>query len=356
MSRYSKYKMFFYKEKILSLPQAKEIVAPLHIRIKPTNVCNHDCWYCSYRLSNVQLGKDMVERDFIPEEKMMEIIQDCEDMGVKAITFSGGGEPLVYKYMPQTLRRLADSPISFATLTNGSRLQGEVAELFAKYGTWVRVSMDGYDNESYQRFRSTGKEEFDKILSNMKKFKQLEGSCDLGVSYVVGKDNCHKVYEIANILADIGVDSLKIAPAIVDNDGEISNQYHQPFYELVREQIEKIKSDFGKKMEIYDSYHYQLGSFEKKYNWCPYAQILTIIGADLNVYPCHDKAYNLDNGLLGSIKDTSFKEWWLSNAKRMIAKINPSCDCNHHCTANEHNRILLDYLDALDEERHLPFI
>ena len=350
---YTKYKMFHYKDKLDSLPRDKAITPPIHIRIKPTNVCNHDCWYCAYKVSHLQLGKDMVERDFIPEQKMLEIIDDCEKMGVKAITFSGGGEPLVYKYMPQTLRRLIQTNIAFATLTNGARLDGEIAEIFAKYGTWVRVSMDGYDNESYQKFRGVGKNEFDRIISNMEKFKKIGGPCYLGVSYIVGHENWHKIYEIAKILKEIGIDSLKISPAIVSNDGEKTNLYHQDFYKNAKEEIKKAQDDFGGTLEIYDSYHYQLNSFKKDYNWCPYSQMLMVIGADLNIYPCQDKAYNLDEALLGSIKDISFRKWWLQN-KEAFFKINPSCVCNHHCVAHEKNKIIIEYLSA--DKKHLGFV
>ncbi len=74
---YTKMKIFHYMEKIDSLPKnTDKIMAPIHIRIKPTNVCNHNCWYCAYRADNLQLGKDMVIKDYIPEKKMMEIIDD----------------------------------------------------------------------------------------------------------------------------------------------------------------------------------------------------------------------------------------------------------------------------------------
>ena len=350
---YTKYKMFHYKDKLDSLSRDKAITPPIHIRIKPTNVCNHDCWYCAYKVSHLQLGKDMVERDFIPEQKMLEIIDDCEKMGVKAITFSGGGEPLVYKYMPQTLRRLIQTNIAFATLTNGARLDGEIAEIFAKYGTWVRVSMDGYDNESYQKFRGVGKNEFDRIISNMEKFKKIGGPCYLGVSYIVGHENWHKIYEIAKILKEIGIDSLKISPAIVSNVGEKTNLYHQDFYKNAMEEIKKAQEYFGGILEIYDSYHYQLNSFKEDYNWCPYSQMVMVIGAYLNIYPCQDKAYNLDEALLGSIKDVSFREWWLQN-KEAFFKINPSCVCNHHCVAHEKNKIIIEYLGA--DKKHLGFV
>lgn len=350
---YTKYKMFHFKEKLDSLPKDREILPPIHIRIKPTNVCNHDCWYCAYRVSNLQLGKDMVEKDFIPQEKMFEIIEDCEEMGVKAITFSGGGEPLIYKYMQQTLEKLVVSQISFATLTNGAKLNGEIAKIFAKYGTWVRVSMDGYDNESYHKFRHSGKKEFDKIIKNMQDFKNLNGKCNLGVSYIVGQENYHAIYDMAKILSAIGVDSLKISPAIVSNDGVGNNCYHQEIYASVKENIQKAKQDFGERLEIYDSYHYQLDSFEKDYDWCPYSQMLMVIGADLNIYPCQDKAYNLEEALLGSIKEKRFKDWWLSN-KEAFFKVNPCKVCNHHCVAHDKNRIILEYLNA--DREHLGFV
>src|SRR3989338_5144674 len=145
---YSRMKIFHFKEKLDSLPIEKDIIlSPLHIGIKPTNICNHNCWYCAYRKDNIQLGKDMVIQNQIPREKMLELIDDFIDMGLKALTFSGGGEPLGYPYLLETLRKLSDTRIKLGCITNGSMLYGEVAEIFSQKGTWIRVSMDGWDNK-----------------------------------------------------------------------------------------------------------------------------------------------------------------------------------------------------------------
>ena len=93
--------------------------------------------------------------------------------------------------------------------------------------------------------------------------------------------------------------------------------------------------------------------FKKTYSWCPFLQILPVIGADLNIYPCQDKAYNLDEGLIGSIKEQSFKDFWFSDKKKFL-KINPSVHCNHHCVANAKNKLILDYLNVDNE--HLGFV
>ena len=85
---------------------AGEVRAPVHIRIKPTNVCNHDCYFCAYRSQDMSLGEDMDKRDRIPREKMLEIADDLVAMGVEAVTFSGGGEPLIYPHLVETIERL----------------------------------------------------------------------------------------------------------------------------------------------------------------------------------------------------------------------------------------------------------
>jgi len=78
-----------------------------------------------------------------------------------------------------------------------------------------------------------------------------------------------------------------------------------------------------------------------------------VIGADLNIYSCQDKAYNLEQGLIGSIESRRFREFWFSD-KNTFFKVNPSTDCDHHCVSNEKNRLILEYLGA--QRDHLDFV
>lgn len=352
---YTKMKIFHFRNKIESLPEEVNLIEPpVQVRIKPTNVCGHNCWYCAYRAENLQLGKDMKINDYIPKDKMFEIIDDMENIGVKAVTFSGGGDPFYYPYFLETLQKLSKASVKFAALTNGARLQGKTAEIFAKHGTWIRVSIDGWDDKSYSDYRKVSDGEFTNVMNNMEAFKKLNGECYLGVCIVVDKDNSSHIYNIINKLRDIGVNSVKVAPCIVSNRGSENNDYHAVISKTVKEQTDKAVSDFcNGRFEIFDSYHTQLETFSKEYEWCPYLQIVPVIGADLNVYPCHDKAYNLDDGLLGSLKDMTFKEFWFSE-KSNFFKVNPSRHCNHHCVADKNNQLLLEYLSA--EKEHLAFV
>jgi sulfatase maturation enzyme AslB (radical SAM superfamily) len=272
-------------------------------------------------------------------------------MGVKALTFSGGGEPLLYQHLPATLEALSYSPVKVAAITNGALLRGEIAELFANHGSWVRVSMDGWDDASYKEYR--GVADYSKIMANMEAFVKLGGSCKLGVVINVSKENASHLYDMTKSLKDIGVQSVKFAPCVVDDDQMKNNTYHAPVSTVAIPWIADCEQNLADdSFQVVNGYHTQLESFDKSYKWCPMSQIRCVIGADCNVYTCQDKAYTTD-GLLGSIKDRSFKEFWMNNKHRFYM-IHPHKNCNHHCVANELNKTIHSYLDV--DKEHLEFV
>lgn len=352
---YTTVKAFHYRDKIESLPlDVDEIKHPIHIRIKPTNVCGHSCWYCSYKTDFLQLGKDMVKKDFIPKDKMMEIIDDIIEMGVNAVTFSGGGDPFYYPHLLDAVKKLAKSPVKFASLHNGSRLKGELAEVFAHHGTWVRVSIDGWDDKSYAEYRSIREGEFTKVMNNMENFKKLNGSCYLGISLIIDQKNAPHVFDFTKRLKNIGVDSVKMSAVVIGDDIEKGNLYHKGIFDSVKSQIKRAEEELAdESFEVCDSYHELDKRFTKEYTWCPFLQLVPVIGADLNVYSCHDKAYTLGEGVLGSIKNQGFKDFWFED-KNKFFKINPSIMCNHHCTVNHKNKMIIEYFET--DKQHKAFI
>ena len=349
MSTYYSSLKFLNFNKQLNAISKGEVVAPIHIRVKPINLCNHDCWYCAYRTDNVTLGDQMNERDQIPRGKMIELAHDFVDMGVKAVTFSGGGEPLIYKPLPEIIEILAKGGIRIASLTNGSNLKGRVADAFAKYGTWVRVSIDAWDNESYVKSRGAKSNDFSKLIKNISDFTARDTKCVLGVSFIVGKDNYKHIAEVCSLLKTCKVDHVKISGAVVSNDAAGNNAYHSLIKDEVAKQILETKKLEDEGFKVLNHYHDLEERFEKKYNKCPFLKFLTVVGADQYIYTCQDKAYT-ETGKIGSIKNKSFKDFWLSKENKIFLNtFNPSTKCNHHCVSHAKNIAINDYL-SIDEE------
>jgi MoaA/NifB/PqqE/SkfB family radical SAM enzyme len=350
---YSNFKFLRYADHIDALCEQR-VAAPIHIRIKPINACNHSCWYCAYRVKNLQLGEDIDYKDMIPEAKMFEIVNDLIEIGVKAVTFSGGGEPLLYKPLPEVVQRLAEGGVRVATLTNGSKLTGKVADAFADYGTWVRVSTDAWDDESFAKSRGIHEGAFSELLQNMQAFSKRGSKCVLGVSFVVDEINYHHLYDVCALFKNVGVNHVKFSGVVVSNYGTENNIYHSRIRTIVAEQIKRAQGLADDHFAVINHYHDLDDRFQKSYSICPYLMFLTVIGADCKVYTCQDKAFT-ESGTLGSIKDLRFKEFWFSEENRQrIFGLDPSKQCSHHCVSHGKNLAIMDLL-SIDPD-HGPFV
>ena len=351
-SVYSPLKVFTFPEHAVS--PAHGLRSPVHVRIKPVNACNERCWYCAYRLDELSLGSDMHLRDTIPHEKMLEIVDDLIAMNVKAVTFSGGGEPLIYAHITETVHRLAAGGIKIGMLTNGVALKGEAAAALAAHATWVRVSIDAAEGEAYARSRRVPAAFFDQVLENVRQFVGLSREATIGFSFIVNQDNATAVRAFCELAKDLGTHHVKLSACVVSNDAIENNRYHEPIAGIVREEIAAARALESDSFHILDHYHAMPERFERPYRACPMLEYLTVIGADCTVYTCQDKAYTA-SGTLGSLKDRRFRDFWNSpENEALIRGWNASEACRHHCVAHAKNLLLTEFRSL--EPDHALFV
>ena len=284
---YNQLKIFNFPDHLKEIKKGK-IPSPIHVRIKPTNSCNHHCWYCAYKSQSLSLGRDMRIQDSIPELKMYEIIKDLIEMEVHAITFSGGGEPLSYPYLAQCLEKISKSKIKIGVITNGSLLTGKIADLLAEFGTWIRISMDSWSDESMMKARSVRSGEFEKIKNNIHQFSKRRSNCSLGISFIVDKNNYKEIKGFCEQMYEIGVQHVKISGCVVSDKSLENNRYHKEIRKEVLEQIQRAEQLTNDNFSIVNHYHGLDGNFKKPYEACRISKLLTIIGADTKIYRCQD--------------------------------------------------------------------
>lgn len=359
---YSHQKIAFHKEKLKSLAEGR-ITSPPYVRVKPTNRCNHRCFYCSY---DPDFGYLLSEKkyilDEIPREKMMEILDDFKEMGVKAITYSGGGEPLVYPYIEECLQKNIDDGIDISIITNGQSLSGKKAELLAK-AKWVRISADSCTPEIFVATRRIPERFFYELENNLRNFAKIKNpDCEFGINFVVNEKNAQYVLESTKYFKSLGLNHIRFSPVFIPKGHkdcpEGSNKYHAPFRESVLAQIKKAKELEDENFTVYDFYETDFDSSlicQRKYHKCFMMQVTPVIAANSSVYFCHDKAYS-DSGLLGSIKNRSFKDLWFSpEAKRIFDTFDPMKGCQHHCTADGRNLAIQEMILDIDNlEKYTP--
>lgn len=352
---YSNLKIFHHAELLQKL-KTGERVAPIYVRIKPTNACNENCYYCHYKNSYLQLG-NYRPNDMIPREKMLEIVDDLAEIGTKAVAFSGGGEPTVYPYINETLKRVLDRGINLAIITNGTRLQGETAELLA-HAKWVRLSIDSSNAKLYAETRGVREDVFHDLCRNIEQFaKQKDENCELGVNYVVSNRNHGDVLEMARLMKSLGVNHVKFAP-VMSNESE---KYHESFKEQVMTDLEKAKELEDSSFRIIDLYtsdikRWESGiiAFDRAYTQCWMKELHCIIAADQRIYYCQDKAY-LPNGAVGDLHNRSFKNVWFDpETTKLFREFDAHKTCAEHCVHDDRN-IMLNQFFSVDEN-HVNFL
>lgn len=346
---YSNLKIFAHLEELKRVKNGERI-APIYVRIKPTNRCNQNCYYCSYADSELGLRDIVSRQDQIPWNKMQEIIRDFSDMGVKAVTFSGGGEPLVYPYIIQAIEGMKNVGVQTSVITNGQLLDGERAQAL-KDAKWVRISCDSADAKTYAKVRKIPLDAFDKVCNNIKKFANIKDiSCELGINFVINHENAEQVYDMAVLSKGLGANHIKFSARITKGLFE----YHEPFREKVIEQLhkaqEKLEDESFKVINKYECDFDTAMVFARQYHKCYINNLVTTIAADCKVYFCHDKAY-VSSGIVGDLREKSFKELWFSDEViRRYREFDAQKECQHHCVYDDRN-ILLNVLYGLDENQ-----
>ena len=355
-NKYSDFKIFHHVEKLNSFV-AGEVLAPVYVRVKPINLCNHGCFFCVYSTGfRVKDGgpeehivsgmhEDMKEDDIIPRDKMMQTLSELANMGTKAITWSGGGEPLMHPDIVDFMRLTLLLKMDLSIITNGQNLAKERAEVLAD-AKWVRVSMDYTNGEEMKRFRNVPEKSFDSIIRNLRGFAGMkDAGCDLAVNYIVHRNNYKNLGGLTQLLKDSGVENVRFSPMYVPDFYE----YHKPIAEEVNEQLAKIQTICDDRFTVNSTYNTTPGSSHshtRSYNRCFVMQTVPVIGADMKVYACHNKAYD-STGCIGSIKDQSFHQLWFSKeTKEYMQKFNAKTTCMHECSNDRKNILINEVINA----------
>lgn len=350
-NHYSSHKIVWHPEKMQSFLKW-HLTAPIYVRIKPTNHCNHDCFYCVYKPSFAgmhALSKDR-EKSFdgkpseLSLEKLLEILKDFASMGVRAVTFSGGGEPLMHPDIVEVLDKAHQLGIATSLITNGQLLKDERAKA-AGSCHWVRISMDYNSADQMAYSRGVSARLYDDLYDNLRRFSQSKKpQCELTCNFVVHRGNFDGLFETAKKLKESGVQDIRFSPMWIPS----FHTYHRQIEFEVNRQLKQIQSLCDDNFSVSTTYNLRssCNACNRRYSRCYYMEIVPVIAADACVYACHNKAYD-PSGFLASLEKQSFYEaWFSSDLRRRMLELNPKMVCHHQCANDAKNQFLTDIVQS----------
>lgn len=348
---YSPLKIFHHPSRLAALGRG-EHHAPLHVQLIPTNKCNQNCDGCAYRMEGYPSNAMFDTCDEIPWSKLVEVIDDCEDMGVRAIELTGGGEPTLHPQFLELCQRIVDAGIDLGVVTNGVRWSSRFPEILA-CAKWVRFSIDAGCEETYSSYRHTTPRGYEVVRSNLRSLVVAKTSPEMliGVGFVVTKENWKEVKEATRRAREDGADNIRISALFQNQGAEYFHAFYDDASELCRE-AELLSTPSFRVFNLFGDRLHDLHDAAPDYRECGYSKLTTYLGADQTAYTCCMNAYN-EKGIIGTFREQSFRDMWFSEKTRQRLQGRDARQCPR-CMYNAKNTTIAYATDP--KPLHVSFV
>lgn len=213
----SKIVAHFDKLAMLFNPEQKEQVGPITVEFHPSTKCNHACPGCTFNIGTLSADK----RFNFDTELLDQLLIDLEELNVRGIDISGGGEPLCHPEIDDILASFA-AKFDVGLVTNGGLLNEAHNEAIVDNCLWCRVSLDAGSQKVYNEMHGNiSSVNFDDIISKIKALGatklRKKSSITLGVSFLLTPTNFMDVLPAINIIKDIpGIDYFQTKPIVLN--------------------------------------------------------------------------------------------------------------------------------------------
>lgn len=320
-----KLKNFNFNEKVELQPSQIEKINnklrpfPITVEVDLTNHCNHRCSFCVW---GEHISSD---KSSLKKQNILKCIQGMRKLGAKAITFTGGGEPMIHKDFYEILVTSKKLGFDCGLITNGSVITEKNAELLLDNLNWLRISMSGGDKDSY--FKVQGKDHFELVIKNLKIIssikKKKNSKTKIGLRMLITEQNVHTLFSLVKIISDInGINYLQIAP---DHDNHDDGSFWHG--KIVKKEKDKSENVLNKKNIDFITSGFEIlntnNNDKQKTLNIPkkcYAHFYQVaIMADGNVSFCKNARFD-EKFFIGNINEEKIENIWNSEKNKEIEK------------------------------------
>lgn len=311
---------------------------PMAVTIGVTTGCQCHCVHCSAK------GRSKSRPDLSLEE-LRRTVQQCIDLGVANITFTGG-EPLLRDDLEQIVSSVSPDQAISQVFTNGFALTPERAKSLKNAGAFgVQISLDSADPAEHDRLRG-----LDGAFRAVKKGVRnaLDAGLLVGISTYATRQNTlnHNLIPIADLCAQWGVHEISIFDAI--KTGGLSNQEDVTLDRISRKVLHKdnllLNKKYQKILRVVTQSWTNSGSGFSRFIGCLAANRQFHITAQGDFTPCDFTPLSF-----GNVRTESVKSLW----EKLIS--HPDY-CQHQLSCRMQDPFFRkQYIDKIPEDADLPY-
>lgn len=293
----------------------KRDCSPFSVELHLTSYCNHNCYHCSYRNRR---SKHLTVND----NEIEILVEDLVKMRVNGIYWSGGGEPTTLKNISKYMKKIADSDIEQALVTNGILLNDKMIAHLVRFN-YIAVSFPASKNQTYQKI--TGCYTRDRLYKNIKKLRSILEKTIIGARCVINKFNYKEIISIYNDAKELGFDYIIFIP-VIDYEKRGNTELTKEEKDYLKEEIKTmtpyLDSSFTNLLDIFDRGMLYYKEENKSGDPC-YANNIratAFINYDGGVWLCQPHIGNPEYSI-GNINERRFCEIWNSERHKEVIKL-----------------------------------
>ena len=308
---------------------------PVLLEINLSSVCNQACRWCISSFSHVSnpaMSKAEKEAKkssgcsskWIDVQHLERFVDEAQAFGVKAVNWSGGGEPTVHPQFTD-IALFTSGKLEQGLMTNG-QFPKKYVSIIGENMRWVRISLDTFDAEKYHYHRYSS--QFCQILENIRLLTYH--SAEVGLNMNIAEFNMDEIVDFARRSRDLGVAYVQFRPILglpfeLREDAPYKNQLGQSLLPKIKEALQQAKTYETDTFKVHISWDkFQdienvEGNYGRFYKACEGHHFVCVVDAngemDVCMYHLGEKAFRL-----GNIYEKSLPDIWASAERAATIK------------------------------------
>jgi MoaA/NifB/PqqE/SkfB family radical SAM enzyme len=347
-------KLLWHPDRLTELRRDGKTSAPINVEIDLSNRCSLGCEWCHFAYTHTRgplkgkrdkpagavLGGDLMDFDLA-----IGILNQLEEAGARSITWTGGGEPTLHPDFSAIVYACSRRKLKQGLYTHGGHITDAMAARLKSSFTFVYVSLDAADAESYKRAK--GVDRFAAACEGVRKLAKAVGNATIGCGFLLTEGNWRDAPKMAALAKDLGADYAQFRPTILyamDNPGEPSEDTSW-LDEAFATTIALAQDPFvSVDVERFRNYRNWQGH---GYATCWWSMLQTCITPNGKVWTCVNKREH-PAAEIGDLSRETFQEIW---QRHTAAKV--TGDCRLMCRGHLPNQTLND---LMSDRPHMEFV
>lgn len=346
----------------IALLQAGKTPFPVNMEVDISNRCSLGCGGsvedggCHFSYTHTKGPLAVINPEVEATGDLMDlgmfsrIAREMAEAGVKSITFTGGGEPIVHPMFHHFLEIAKAKGLEVGIYTSLAGWAPHKVKAIRDCCTWAVISLDEPTREAYEAWKGTNA--FQSVCRGVRELTADGSKCVVGASFLLHEGNWQKVEDMYKLHKELATDYCLFRPLVkydlknpskmvedVHDWSDRTGMYLRPLLQGMEERHADVIASLSK-FERYTQWN-------RPYKACHAASLSGIVTPNGKVWACVNRR-GFPGSCIGDLSSEPFMEVWQRQQRWQDFD-----QCRVLCRGDEVNLALSPLMEPMEHENFI---